>query len=518
MTPVGVALIVGGITTLIVFRAALFRSARRDKRAAEARRGAGPDGEARTPGRRTGGTDDSGAGRQGRRAARTVEAPAAHAAVVGGAKPAGAKAAKRSKAGSRTKSVSGKGAAGRLSGDGPDGDAEPGAARSEFDPAVSGGARPGYGRSAEFVGAGSRALVRPAVAQPVPMEVPDPRPNRRTRRAAVRPASLPHLGEPLDVEASTAPSGPVARRFWPTIGVPAPEPDPVSRFEAAPEPVTDRSARSLLHRLIDLEDDDSLPAPAGAAPTDVRLLALGLPDDGVPADDPGEPADQGGDPELDIDQDLDRAAEPGGEDERSRALDLPGVDHGYVADREADLSGHFDAVAGSDGTGAFSGLFADVSLADADETGLVPAAETDWAEPADPRYGDRVEGWVRPQYQDEPEPAAGEYWTPVPAGSYETEYGWPTPVERLPEVPPYPPATGFDVPVAVEAEPTAAVPLWPPARPDDRIELPRSWSHRSETGPAFRTPVDRDRPVALRPVAGLPAETGRFGSEAAYQE
>jgi hypothetical protein len=298
---------------------------------------------------------------------------------------------------------------------------------------------------------------------------------------------------------------PGSRRFWPTSGAEAPDldQDHLSSFDTGPAPVADheradpatRTGRSLFRRLVALEED-SLPAPVGGpAPTDIPLMSLALPEGSDPADDPGEPADQGGDPELDIDQDLDRAAEPYPGDERSRALDLPGPDDlrtGYAVERDADLSGPFDAV---EGTSTFPGLYDEVPLADADETGFVPVAEAaagpDWAERTDLRYGDRVEGWVRPQYQDEPEPVPGEYWTPAPAGSYETEYGWPTPVERLPAVPPYPPSTGFDVPVEVEAEPTAAVPQWPPARPDARVELPRSWSHSSETGPAFRTPVMR---------------------------
>ena len=272
-------------------------------------------------------------------------------------------------------------------------------------------------------------------------------------------------------------------------------------------------------------------ATAGlGAPTDIRLTSLGLPGAVEEADDPGEPADQSGDPELDIDQDLDRAADPVRVDERSRALELPGLElpglglpgvddlrAGYAADRDTDMSGPFDAV---DGTGAFSGMFADVALDDADETGLVPATEMaagGWGEPTGLRYGDRVEGWIRPQYEDEPEAVAGEYWTPVPVDSYETEYGWPTPVERIPEVPPYPPAAGFDAPVAVEAEPTKPVPQWPPPRPDDRIELPRSWSQRDEPGPAGRSAVDRDSAVADLPAEATvpdhdagPSRPGRF--------
>jgi hypothetical protein len=270
----------------------------------------------------------------------------------------------------------------------------------------------------------------------------------------------------------------------------------------APAGDADGPDRSVFRRLVDL-DEEGVPAPVGAAPTDLRLASLSR------SDDPGEPADQAGDPELDIDQDLDRAADVIDPAEQSQALDLPGL--GLLGlQSDAELSGPFDSLAGAEGTGTFSGLFAaDVALEDADETGFVPVPEetvgTDWAERADRRYGDRVEGWVRPEYPDEP--VAGEYWTPAPVGSYEAEYGWPTPVERLPEVPPYPPSSGFDVPVEIETEPTRPVLQWPPARPDDRIELPRSWSHRGgETGPAFRTAVDRDGPVGLRSVADLPIE------------
>ena len=322
----------------------------------------------------------------------------------------------------------------------------------------------------------------------------------------------------------------------------------LSRFEGAPAgperagPAS-RQGRSLFRRLVNGDGGGGAvggsaggtvggtgggPPVAAAglgAPTDIRLAPLGLPVALEEADDPGEPADQSGDPELDIDQDLDRAADPMRADERSRALELPGLGlpgaddlrAGYAADRDADMSGPFDAV---DGTGAFSGLFADVALDDADETGLVPATETaagGWAERTGLRYGDRVEGWIRPQYEDEPEAVAGEYWTPVPVGSYETEYGWPTPVERIPEVPPYPPVIGFDVPVEAEAEPTKPVPQWPPARPDDRIELPRSWSQRDKSGAGFRGAGGRDSPVTDLPAddaipdpAADPSWTGRF--------
>jgi hypothetical protein len=98
------------------------------------------------------------------------------------------------------------------------------------------------------------------------------------------------------------------------------------------------------------------------------------------------------------------------------------------------------------------------------------------------RHGDRVDGWVRPRYQDDDIDLSisGEYWTPVPQTAYDRPgYGWPVPVERLPAVPTYPPHEGFDADPEVErAAPTAVVPQWPPAQPSGRIELPRSWSTR----------------------------------------
>jgi hypothetical protein len=309
-----------------------------------------------------------------------------------------------------------------------------------------------------------------------------------------------------------------SRRHRPIPGVVPPE----AGTDAPPAELVDpepRAGRSLFRRLVAAEERGA-PAVPGPAAADVRLRSSGLPGDAEPADDPGEPADQGGDPELDIDQDLDRAADAPA-DERSRAMDLPGMGAdlraGYAADRDVEPSGTFDSVEGGDGTGAFGGLFDPAVLTDADETGYVPvtetAAGTGWTERDDLHYGDRVEGWIRPEYHDEPEPVAGEYWTPVPAGSYETEYGWPTPVERLAEVPLYPPAPDFDLPQPEEAEPTALVPQWPPARPDDRIEMPRSRSHRAETGPAFRVPVDRAERMPM-PPAPVPAdEPGYRGSD-----
>ena len=101
------------------------------------------------------------------------------------------------------------------------------------------------------------------------------------------------------------------------------------------------------------------------------------------------------------------------------------------------------------------------------------------------RVGHRVEGWIRPEYQDHDLPA-GDYWTPLPGAAEDDHepsahgYGWPVQVERLPPVPAYEPATGFDLePVAME--PTEVVPAWPrrPDEPAGRIRLPRSWSSRA---------------------------------------
>ncbi|MEU4421962.1 hypothetical protein AB0F81_15160 [Actinoplanes sp. NPDC024001] len=106
---------------------------------------------------------------------------------------------------------------------------------------------------------------------------------------------------------------------------------------------------------------------------------------------------------------------------------------------------------------------------------------------------DRIEGWVRPSYRDlDDRPPAGDYWTPVPDDLYADPepsargYGWPVPVERLPPVPSYEPATGFDLTPVQAAEPTTLVPTWPPDDQERRIRLPRSWATRDEK--------DRPRP------------------------
>ena len=132
-----------------------------------------------------------------------------------------------------------------------------------------------------------------------------------------------------------------------------------------------------------------------------------------------------------------------------------------------------------------------------EEAAPIPVRRIDRSDRA---YGDRVDGWVRPQYGDEP--PAGEYWTPVPielAVEEDERYGWPVPVERLPPVPPYEPATGFDL-TPVPAEPTEVVPSWPPVPGEggSRIRLPRSWTERDEKPrdeqPKRRRPRPRPRP------------------------
>lgn len=98
--------------------------------------------------------------------------------------------------------------------------------------------------------------------------------------------------------------------------------------------------------------------------------------------------------------------------------------------------------------------------------------------------GDRIEGWVRPEYRHVPEePPSGEYWTPIPVDldpdpePSAKGYGWPAPVERLPAAGDYDPATGFDL-TPVQYEPTEVVAALPPG--ERRIHLPRNWSSRND--------------------------------------
>jgi hypothetical protein len=128
------------------------------------------------------------------------------------------------------------------------------------------------------------------------------------------------------------------------------------------------------------------------------------------------------------------------------------------------------------------------------------------------RYGDRVAGWVRPEHHEPTgEPRPGEYWTPIPvdlAPDPEPSakgYGWPLPVERLPSVPDYEPATGFDL-SPVRSEPTEVVPVWPiNGERGDRIRLPRSWSSRNEAAPVERR---RPRPRPRPAISSNPEDSG----------
>jgi hypothetical protein len=162
---------------------------------------------------------------------------------------------------------------------------------------------------------------------------------------------------------------------------------------------------------------------------------------------------------------------PGAEDATKRDAPVPDVPEVHVAERR-------DTPVG-------------------DVTTAVPRTARDDAPPRRiARDGDRVDGWVRPDYHDQRD-ITGDYWTPVPDGEYdESGYGWPVPVERLPAVPPHPPASGFDLPPV--NEPTAVVPQWPPARPSGRIEAPRAWrgadeEPRREGGKEDRRWAERDR-------------------------
>ncbi|BAL92663.1 hypothetical protein AMIS_74430 [Actinoplanes missouriensis 431] len=106
----------------------------------------------------------------------------------------------------------------------------------------------------------------------------------------------------------------------------------------------------------------------------------------------------------------------------------------------------------------------------------------------DRNRGDRVDNWVRPDYPAlDDRPSSGEYWTPVPDDLYNDPepsargYGWPVPVERLPQVPSYEPATGFDLTPVQAAEPTTLVPsTWPPEPDDNRVPVSRTWRDREE--------------------------------------
>jgi hypothetical protein len=249
-----------------------------------------------------------------------------------------------------------------------------------------------------------------------------------------------------------------------------PEADPESGDDV-PE-TTGRRARRRARRRDDAPDDLGA-EPAGADDDEGPggLAALGLADDEpvVPVEAVPEPEE----PAADV------VAEAGFEAGAEDAGDeSPAVDFGFRDDDADD----------EPATGTLAAL------------GMAPAVESEPV-PVPRRDGDRIAGWVRPLYDDEP--VAGEYWTPVPETLQPpASYGWPVPVERLPEVPPYPPQSGFDPydqDVDAAAEPTRAVPQWPPAKPSGRIELPRSWASRNQQ-PRSGEDGEADRPRRRSPV------------------
>ncbi|GIF10866.1 hypothetical protein FHX34_101762 [Actinoplanes teichomyceticus] len=141
---------------------------------------------------------------------------------------------------------------------------------------------------------------------------------------------------------------------------------------------------------------------------------------------------------------------------------------------------------------------------------------------SDRGYGDRIDGWVRPRYRDlDDRPPSGDYWTPVPDDLYADPepsargYGWPVPVERLPAVPDYEPATGFDLSPMQAAEPTTLVPTWRPRDPDHRVRLPRSWAERDDHGPTGPFPADNPpAPRTGEEAADDPLRRGHRAAEA----
>jgi hypothetical protein len=168
----------------------------------------------------------------------------------------------------------------------------------------------------------------------------------------------------------------------------------------------------------------------------------------------------------------------------------PADEPGYEPDYEADHDADYEPVEASERA---HGEPPPIEV----ETPVVVTADDEASRPisvrrmdrSDRRYGDRVAGWVRPEYHDDPPPSpSGEYWTPVPMPDLGFDlaaddpepsakgYGWPIQVERLPAVPDYEPATGFDL-TPVPAEPTEAVPIWSPNR---RGRSPREWTGRNE--------------------------------------
>ncbi|OJF09640.1 hypothetical protein EDD30_4865 [Couchioplanes caeruleus] len=549
MTPVGVALIVGGIATLLVFRRVLFGS------------GGGNDTAV-----------DHGAAASGKRARKAKRAVEGKRAVKGKRAVEGKRAVGESPESGRVEGE--RAQSGRVEGErarnGPIGAQRGGAVRrrrglaaAEAGPAAEERPAPGPRSSRRFwptsgTGDSTRepAPVPPPTVSTIGAATPGPvaeqddlPPGMAT--TALRPAIAPR--EPSDgVVAPVVSAMPEpVHAFLDDLGEGVPSVatnDAVSSDEGTSGPDgkdgAGRYGRFGLHHFRPAEEvRPNPPAPAAAGPTDVRLVSLGEP---IPDEEPrleaadeddewsGAGADQGDQwPSAVVDEDRGWLAAPMISDQDvplGRERDTP-VGREEAGLEDPDLSGEFEAVHDTDASGSFpaamdpfaGGAFdvdpfdheagaapvgSDLSLFDR-EAGAAPVgsdlslfdreAEEEpggsaveplsgarqWSGPAARRFGDRVEGWVRPQYRDEP--VSGDYWTPVP----DAGYGWPVPVERIPQVPPAP---GGDPDPEVESEPTALVPQWPPTRPDDRIGVPRPWrggGHDAADGRDRRS--DRDQ-------------------------
>ncbi|GAA0542264.1 hypothetical protein GCM10010172_24620 [Paractinoplanes ferrugineus] len=181
-------------------------------------------------------------------------------------------------------------------------------------------------------------------------------------------------------------------------------------------------------------------------------------------------------------------------DQDDEALYAPSARHsGEPRFEDIDRVALFDAPPRRGEREVFGGLDRPLPAEDSD---LCAEADRATRPPRPDRYGDRVEGWVRPEYQEPAnEPRAGEYWTPIPVDlNPDPEpsaqgYGWPLLVERLPAVPDYEPATGFDL-NPVPAEPTEFVSVWP-MNEDRRSRPPSTWPMRNQK---FEDPAERHRP------------------------
>jgi hypothetical protein len=212
---------------------------------------------------------------------------------------------------------------------------------------------------------------------------------------------------------------------------------------------------------------------------------------GAPATDSPAVDDQGGD-------------EPAG--------DIPSIvrrgGENRPGQRRRGRDGTRDDLDDRDDTGRFRYGLASIGLAPEEDEPVKKAVRTGDGGKGPDGPGDRVDGWVRPEYHDRPE-FAGAYWTPVPGAVRDDDepYGWPIPINRLPAVPDYEPATGFDLVDA--SEPTAQVPQWPPLRPADQIDHSRAWTRPDDDRGAVPTRRARSESTQLLPTLDEEAEDQR---------